>query len=79
VTPQTPPTLLLHSIDDGPVPIENSRSMLAALQKAGVASALYEYPLGGHGWGYWPDRKNAHTDGWLERTYAWLKAQGFSS
>src|SRR5258708_39584822 len=36
VTPQTPPTLLVHAVDDDAVPIENSRLMLAALQKAGV-------------------------------------------
>jgi acetyl esterase/lipase len=75
VTPQTPPTLLVHAEDDPAVPIENSRLMLAALQKAGVASALQEYPHGGHGFGFGnkPDHSPA---GWLDKAYAWLKAQG---
>ncbi len=76
VTPQTPPTILVHSIDDGAVPIENSRLMYAALQKAGVPSRLDEYPTGGHGFGYGakPDHSPA---GWLDKVYDWLKGQGF--
>jgi acetyl esterase/lipase len=76
VTPQTPPTLLVHALDDHTVPIENSRLMLAALQKAGVPSALQEYPHGGHGFGFGPNQKNA-PPGWLDKAYGWLKAQGF--
>ncbi len=76
VTAQTPPTLLVHAEDDHGVPIENSRLMLAALQKAGVPSALQEYPHGGHGFGYGhtPDNSPA---GWLDKAYDWLKAQEF--
>ncbi len=76
VTAKTPPTLLVHSVDDGAVPIENSRLFYAALQKAGVPSALQEYPHGGHGFGYGakPDHSPA---GWLDKAYDWLKAQGF--
>ncbi len=76
VTTQTPPTLLVHAADDGAVPIENSRLMYAALQKAGVPSALQEYPRGGHGFGFGPNQKNA-PPGWLDKAYDWLKAQGF--
>lgn len=74
VTPQTPPTILVHATDDGAVPIENSRLMLAALQKAGVPSVLDEYPHGGHGFGYGPNQKSAPT-GWLDKVYDWLKSQ----
>jgi acetyl esterase/lipase len=76
VTPQTPPTILVHAVDDGAVPIANSRLMYAALQKAGVSSRLDEYPTGGHGFGYGanPDRSPA---GWLDKVYDWLKGQGF--
>ena len=75
VTPKTPPTLLVHAQDDPIVPIENSRLMYAALQKAGVASALQEYPHGGHGFGYGhqPDHS---PPGWLDKAYGWLKGQG---
>jgi acetyl esterase/lipase len=76
VTPQTPPTVLVHAVDDDVVPIENSRLMYAALQKAGVPSALQEYPHGGHGFGFGPEQKSA-PPGWLDRAYAWLKGQSF--
>ena len=78
VTPQTPPTLLVHAADDHVVPIENSRLMYAALQKAGVPSDLQEYPHGGHGFGFGPKQKNA-PPGWLDRAYDWLQAHGFKS
>ncbi len=78
VTPQTPPTLLVHAEDDMAVPIENSRLMLAALQKAGVPSALQEYPHGGHGFGLGmtPDLS---PPGWLDHVNEWLQGQGFGS
>ncbi len=76
VTPQTPPTLLVHAQDDGPVPIENSRLMLAALQEAGVLSLIHEYPTGGHGFGYFKDDAKNNVIGWLERAHEWLKSHG---
>jgi acetyl esterase/lipase len=76
VTSKTPPTLLVHAEDDGAVPIENSRLMLAALQKAGVPSALQEYPHGGHGFGY-GNVPDLSPPGWLDKAYAWLQEQGF--
>ena len=75
VTPETPPTVLVHSADDGVVLIENSHLMLAALQKAGVPSALHEYPRGGHGFGFGPKQTSAPA-GWLESACDWLKKQG---
>lgn len=74
VTPQTPPTLLVHAEDDHAVPIENSRLMYAALQKAGVPSALQEYPHGGHGFGF-GNNPDHSPPGWLDHAYAWLKSQ----
>ena len=76
VTPQTPPTVMVHAVDDGPVPIENSRLMLAALQKAGVPGELHEYPTGGHGFGFGP-KQTAAPKGWLDRMTEWLDAQGY--
>jgi acetyl esterase/lipase len=76
VTPQTPPTVLVHAADDFMVPIENSRLMLAALEKAGVPCALQEYPSGGHGFGFGPNHDKA-PPGWLDRVQAWLGTQGY--
>ena len=49
------------------VPIENSRLMYAALQKAGVPSALQEYPHGGHGFGFGVNDVNNKASGRLAR------------
>ena len=51
VTPGTPPTLLLHSIDDGVNPAQ-SLSYFAALTEAGVNAEMHIFPQGGHGWGF---------------------------
>jgi acetyl esterase/lipase len=76
VTPRTPPTLLVHSVDDPSVPIANSEMMLAALQKANVPAALHAYPTGRHGFGYGsPDPENKRPPGWLDAVQAWLQQE----
>jgi len=75
VTPQTPPTLLVHGEDDQTVSIEQSRLMFAALQKAGVSSAFHAYPNGKHGFGCFA--RDPQPPGWLDRVDAWLKDRGF--
>ena len=78
VTAQTPPTILFHAVDDGAVPIQNSRDMDAALKKAGVSSELHEYPTGGHGFGFGATPDNS-PQGWFDVTlYDWLKKHGFA-
>ena len=76
VTPQTPPTILFAAEDDKIVPIQNSRDMYAALQKAGVPSEFQAYPHGGHGFGFGmvPDHS---PPGWFDVTlYGWLRKMG---
>lgn len=51
VTAGTPPTLLLHSINDGVNPAQ-SLSYFKALTEAGVKAELHIFPQGGHGWGF---------------------------
>lgn len=48
VTPQAPPMLLLHGLDDTTVYPVNSRQLAAALQAAGVAAETRLYPGLGH-------------------------------
>jgi len=79
VTNRTPPTLLIHAADDGPVPIENSRLMLAALKQAGVLSMMHEYPTGGHGFGYFLEKEKNKIEGWLDRAHDWLHKHGLIS
>lgn len=46
---ETPPVFIAHAIDDKPVPIENSRQFVAAMQKHQRPVELRELPTGGHG------------------------------
>lgn len=51
VTPQTPPTFLVHSDDDRAVLSENSVRFYLALRKAGVPAEMHILHSGGHGYG----------------------------
>ena len=51
VSPAFPPTLLIHGDKDDLVPLQQSRSMDAALAKAGVIHKLVVVPGEGHGGG----------------------------
>jgi acetyl esterase/lipase len=76
VTAGTPPTFLVHSIDDGAVPVENSLVMASALRKSGVAFAMQIYETGGHGYGLaTPDREYG---AWPAACAAWLRVRGFA-
>jgi acetyl esterase/lipase len=49
ISAETPPVFIAHAIDDKPVPIENSRQFVAAMQKHQRPVELLELPTGGHG------------------------------
>lgn len=49
VTPDDPPTLLIHGDADDLVPISNSETLYAKLQEAGVESEFITIPGGDHG------------------------------
>lgn len=51
VTPNTPPTLLIHAGDDKAVVVENSIKYFSALQSNAVPSAMHIWEKGGHGFG----------------------------
>ncbi|MDQ8203771.1 alpha/beta hydrolase [Pelagicoccus sp. SDUM812003] len=64
VGPDTPPTFLVHSSDDGAVPVANSLRFYEALLKNEVETEMHLYPYGGHGYslainkgrlGEWPE------------------------
>lgn len=75
VTSDTPPTVLVHALDDKGVPPQNSELYYQALQRAGVNSDIQEYPKGGHGFGYGHVPDNS-PPGWLDKAFDWLKAKG---
>ena len=49
VNMSTPPTFLLHAMDDEAVPVENSTLFFEALRKNKIPSTSHIYPTGGHG------------------------------
>ncbi len=71
VTPQTPPTFLVHAADDGTVPVENSIRFYQACVKNKVPVEMHLYPHGGHGFGM---NNKTTEDKWFDRLANWLKA-----
>ncbi len=51
VNDETPPTFIVHSIDDGEVKVENSLYFEAALRQHHVPVEMFLYAKGGHGFG----------------------------
>jgi acetyl esterase/lipase len=77
VTPQTPPTFLVHAEDDKTVMVVNSLDFYSALVRDHVPAELHVFPGGGHGFGMhnvlsqaqWPDLLKDWfvTNGWLKK------------
>ena len=64
VKSNTPPTFIVHSTDDGAVPVENSLRLYQAIKDQNIPIEMHIYPYGGHGYGLaigkgrlatWPD------------------------
>jgi len=69
VTPQTPPTFLVHAMDDKAVPVENSINFYNALKQNKVAGEMYLFQNGGHGFGM--NNKTTKTK-WFPLMLNWL-------
>ncbi|WP_404372500.1 alpha/beta hydrolase [Sphingomonas sp. MMS24-J45] len=70
VTAQTPPTFLVHALDDKAVPVENTMIMLRALQAAGRPVEVHLFEEGGHGFGLGP--KDKPCSQWSTSFATWL-------
>ncbi len=77
VTPETPPTFLMHTSEDQAVPPENSVAFYLALRQAGVPAELHIYERGRHGVGLAREVPGANQ--WPAACAAWLKSQGLLS
>ena len=73
VTPQTPPTFLVHAKDDG-VKVENSLLFANALKKNKVPVELYLYESGGHGYGMYNKSSPVR---WMDLVQQWLHTLKF--
>ncbi len=74
VRPETPPTFLAQTEDDG-VHVECSLYYYLALKNAKVPAELHIYPKGGHGYGLRPSANTVSS--WPHRAGEWMEAQGF--
>lgn len=75
VNSQTPPSFLIHSQDDGAVPVANSLRYLQALLAHGVPAELHVHEKGGHGYGLGVNPGSP--DHWPRDLEAWLKRHGW--
>jgi len=80
VSPNTPPTFLWHTGDDGPVPVENTYLMAMALRKHRVPAEVHVYESGAHGLSLCdetsatkPDFINPGAADWMERAIGFAK------
>lgn len=70
VSQSTPPAIIFHSSNDTVVPSISSTRYFDALQRYGIASSLYIFPTGGHGWGISDRVPFRHL--WQELLLEWL-------
>lgn len=74
VTKNTPPTFLVHAMDDKAVPVENSLLFFQALKDNDVSGELHVYPKGGHGFALAIHKGYLST--WTDRLVDWLRSLG---
>ena len=71
VDKNTPPALLIHSIDDLAVPVENSFEYFKQLKAFSVAAEMHAFADGGHGYGL--GRTGTHSI-WSKNAENWLNS-----
>jgi acetyl esterase/lipase len=69
VTSATPPTFILHAVDDRAVPPENTINYAKALREYDIPVREIILPEGGHGFGF---RKESPAFEWTEHLAQWL-------
>jgi acetyl esterase/lipase len=77
VTRETPPTFLVHTMNDAAVPVENSINFAMALRKSGVPFEFHLYERGPHGFGL--GQKDPILATWPGRCADWLGLHGFTA
>jgi len=75
VTPQTPPTFLIHTWEDKVVPAENSIAFYLALRQAKVPAEMHIFLKGPHGFGLGPKLEGASA--WPGLCRKWMEESGF--
>jgi acetyl esterase/lipase len=75
VRSDTPMGFLVHSTDDGTVPVENSIRYFQALQKHSIAAEMHIFENGGHGYGLAATRTSTESR-WPVLCLEWLRMHG---
>lgn len=70
VTPETPPTFLVHAADDGAVPVKNSLLFYEACLANKVPVEMHLYPTGGHGFSFGLNK--GRLQDWTQICARWL-------
>ncbi len=73
VTPDMPPTFIVHANDDTAGPVNISVDYFQALRAVGVSAELHIFAKGGHGFGLGLNEGNAHK--WPDLFINWLRNQ----
>ena len=74
VTPDTPPTFLIHTYEDKGVPAENSIYFYLALRKAKIPAEMHIYQKGRHGFGL--GKNHGAVSSWPVRCADWMRSRG---
>ena len=76
VSENTPPTFLVHAMDDHAVPVENSLKYLKALKEKKVPAEIHIFENGGHGFGMGRQLTN---NSWTTSLLNWLKLHHYKN
>jgi len=71
VSPETPPTFLVHAADDTSVPVENSLLLFEALKRNKISVEMHIFPKGGHGFSL--AMGDEHLSQWTDLCIHWIK------
>jgi acetyl esterase/lipase len=74
ITPNTPPTFLVHATDDNVVPVQNSVMFYDALLANKVKAEMHIFEAGGHGFGL---NNPTSKDHWIDWCKNWMDANGW--
>ena len=70
----TPPTFLLHAVDDPAVKVENSVVLFTALRRLGVPVEMHLFEQGAHGFGI-RDAQGLPAALWPELMMNWIETK----
>jgi acetyl esterase/lipase len=70
-----PPLFLTAAMNDPLIDVSSNTSLYEAWYAAGIRAELHLYAQGGHGFALVP--QGLPVDGWIDRFWEWLRAEGF--